>query len=516
MPLDKDGRWSAALFPRQMDLMRACAPSKKNLVLASGPRWASKTVGALNALVQHGWNTDRGNIALIAMTQSVGVDSGIWTDLTEVVIPDWISGDFGMEWKKKPYIQNVTKKPACQIINRHGNVTKFQLDSLKNEDEVEDRYKGKRYSAIFINELSKFTKRKTFDTLKQALRMLHLKEEDHLLLADTNPAEEGSQSWIYKLWYEFRVAEPDQFKAIFPDFGDVPVESLLPMRDALNLIEFTIDDNLACSPAKKASLMADFAHDEDLFQRYFYGKWVTASSDAIFNRVFRPKFHVVRDLMPETGCFELATGHDPGGTNYGAVIGEKFIPDIKQYPKYQGKPVFKCLQEQVVIGEDFELYDFVEQFVKKMDYWEGMIGRQGKTVWTHWSDRSVFDMKIPFLDRYWASEILMASDNRLRLIAAARGKGSVEQRIQLVRKLLFEERLFVDEEYCPNVIEMFKSMKRGTTQAAGIARGSRFKHIFDGLSYWLASECVDELAMSMMNKVRGSNENQTSLVQNTF
>lgn len=513
MPVNEKGEWYAALFPRQQDLMRACLPSKKNLVLASGPRWASKTVAALNAIVQHAWNTDRGNVALIAMTQSVGIDSGIWTDLTETVIPEWIAGDFGLEWHKKPYIQNVTKKPACSITNRFGNVTKFQLDSLKNEDEVEARYKGKRYSCIFVNELSKFKKRKTFDTLKQALRMLHLKEEDHLLLCDTNPAEEGSQSWIFKLYYDFRVAEPEQFAEIFPDYAEIPPESLIPLRDALHLIEFTIDDNLACSPEKKASLMADFAHDDDLFQRYYHGKWVTASTDAIFYKVFRPKFHIVQSLMGEDGCFELQTGHDPGGTNYAAVIGEKVIPDIIQYPKYQGKPIFKCLQEKVVIGEDFDLYEFIADFLRMMDEWEERLGKPGKVQWTHWSDRSVYDMKIPWLDRIWASEILLASGNRLRMIAAARGKGSVQVRVDLVRKLLFGERLFVDEELCPNVAEMFKSLKKGKTVASVIERGSRWKHVFDALSYWLVSECVDELSMSVLNTNRSENKNQSTLVQ---
>lgn len=494
--------------------MRACLPSKKNLVLASGPRYASKTVGALNAVVQHAWNTDRGNVALIALTQSVGIDSGIWTDLTETVIPEWIAGDFGLEWVKKPYIQNVTKKPACQITNRFGNVTKFQLDSLKNELEVEDRYKGKRYSCIFVNELSKFRKRKTFDTLKQALRMVHLREEDHLLLCDTNPAEEGSQSWIFKLYFDFKSAEPEQFKDIFTEFGDVPPETLIPLRDALNLIEFTIDDNLACSPEKKASLMADFAHDDDLLQRYYFGKWVTASTDAIFYKVFRPKFHVVQDLFVESDCFELQTGHDPGATNYACVFGEKVIPDIVRYPKNKGKPIFKCLEEQVVIGEDFDLYEFIAEILTKMDAWEEHIGRPGKTIWTHWSDRSVYDTKIPFLDRIWATEILLASNNRLRLIAAARGKGSVQVRVDFVRKLLFSERLFVDAEFCPHVAEMFKSLKKGATVSAVIERGSKFKHIFDALSYWLVSECVDELATSIMNQRRESKkENETSLVQ---
>lgn len=511
MPIDAEGRWRPPLFPKQEELLRACLPGKKNLILANGPRYSGKTVSALAAVAQHAWNTDRGNICLLTITQSVGIDSGVWADLTDVVLPQWIEdGNFGMEWVKKPYIQNVTKKPACSVTNRFGNKTTICLESLRNEDEVEARFKGKRYSMIFVNELSKFTKRKTFDTLKQALRMLHLKEHEHIFLCDTNPADDGEQSWIWKLFYQFRNCTDDELASLYPH---LPSDTLIPLRDSLNLIEFTIDDNLACSPEKKASLMADFAHDDDLLQRYFYGKWVAASEDALFFKVFRPKFHVVGQIemptikepeiiVPHENTTELITGLDPGGTNCSFHILEKLFPDKKLFPQYNGKPIFNVLDELVIVGEDFDLQDFIEEMVSKMNYWERLAGKEGKILWRHWSDRSVFDMRIPFSQNFWHQEIRYLSGGKIAVQAAERGKGSVGMRIDLFRKLLFEDRVFFNNNFCEKTIEMVKGIRKGTTVAGGIQRGTPHKHPFDSLTYALASECTDELSQSIMQQIR--------------
>jgi len=479
--------------------MRACQPSFQNLILLSGPRWSGKTLAALNTIAQHAWNTDRGNIVVLTLTQSVGLDSGVWIDLIETILPEWIDGNFGMEWVKKPYVQNVTKKPACSVLNKFGNESRIQLDSLKNEDEVEGRYKGKRYSMIFINELSKFKSRNTFDAMKQCLRMLHLREEDHLLLCDTNPSDEGTESWIYELWYEFRTAR------------DVDA-SLLPLQKALKLIEYTVDDNFAMSPDKKASLMADFSHDEDLLARYFYGKWVTASADAIFHRVFRPAYHVVGEeetptntdpemMFPEADCIELYTGWDPGGTNSAAVIMEKFFPRL---PEYNGLPAFKVLDELAVIGEDVDLKEFVNAMLRKMDFWEGMVGKH--VGWKHWSDRSVFDMKDLESHKYYVQLIHEMSDGRIRLEGAERSPGSVRAGVDLMRRLLWEDRLFLNRARCPICINAIKSVKRGKSELAVIQKGSPHKHPIDAMRYVLQSECYFELNKQVFMNVRKKRE----------
>ena len=506
MPVDAQGRWAPSLYPRQWEAMESCAPSPQNLVLLNGPRWASKTYSCQHAICQHAWNTDRGNICLLTITQGVGQDSGVWQHLTDIFLPEWIAGDFGMEWVKKPHIRGTTKKPYCEVSNIHGNKTVISLESLRNEDEVEARFKGKAYSMIWINELSKFKQRKTFDTLKQQLRMPHLTHEQHLFLADTNPdLDLGAQSWIYNLWYEHRVADDETLMRMYPN---VDPEIHKPLQNALKLIEFTVDDNLSLSEEKKAQLRSDFSSNDDLYAAYYLGKWVTASTDALFFKVFRPSFHVIGEietasnpepevLVPKENSFELILGMDPGPTNCASAILEKTSEVIEKPSKENPNPkpvaVIKVLDELIVIGQDIDLVEYTEELVRKMEYWERVLGRPGKVLWRQWSDRSVFDQKVPFSDRYWHQAFYAYSGGKISLQAADRGKGSVQARIELFRKLLYDGRLFFSKTNCPAIIEMCASIKRGKRAGELIARGSVFKHAFDCVSYGITSELFDEM-----------------------
>lgn len=521
MALDSEGFWVPDLFPRQKELLEACQPSDQNLILANGPRWASKTFGCQHAVCQHAWETDRADICILTLTQSLGVDSGVWQHLTEIFIPMWIEGDFGFNWIRQPYFHNVTKKPGCEVTNRHGTKSRISLQSLKNEKEVENLFKSKAYSMIWINELSKFKTRKTFDTLKQCLRMPHLSTDQHLLLADTNPdIDIGVESWIYKLWYEFKSADQDELTRLF---SGAKIEDLIPLQKALKLIEFTVDDNLSLSDEKKAQLRADFSHNQDLFDAYYMGKWVTASDQALFFTVFRPEFHCVGEtqtasnwnpeiLVPSDACFELWSGHDPGATNYGWALGNTEMTKRNKIVNNEittvEVPVIQVLDELVVVGEDFDLWDFVEQIVEKMVEWEKIIDRPGKVAWRNWSDRSAFDVRIPFSDRLWHQAIFEASGGRIVLMAAERGRGSVNARVDLWRKLLFDERAFISRSRCPHIIDMCKSIRRGTGTNI-IAKASRQKHIFDGLTYAVGSELYDELARSNRHMLRRAKTEST-------
>lgn len=466
--------------------------------LLSGPRLTGKTVGALDIITDHNYLTPNGNFAILTITQSAGFDSGVWTDLTEMTIPNWINGGFGMRWVKPPSVQHVSKKPYCIISNGYGGQSKFSLESLKNEDEVEARFKGKRYTGIFVNELSNFKKRKTFETLTECLRTIGLPRNRHLFLADTNPADEGTKSWIYQLWFAY------------PNLTEINGRPLNDeerwLQNQLRVINFTLDDNTLIDPERITQLKASLSGNPDLYARYVMGRWVTASLDALFVDVFREAIHAVpapteimRFLMvPELGTHELLTGWDLGQKNSAAVVLEKTTREIPGRPPVS---VFKALDEQVIINEDHSIGDYVESFVvEKMNLWERYI--PGPTRWKHWSDRSAFDMKDPEQNRLHHQTVFLASNGRIALTAAARGRDSVRQRAELLRKLLFENRFYVSSVKCPAIIEMLKSIRRGKTLSAYVERGSPHKHIFDALTYPIASECVEEMQESIYNHVR--------------
>lgn len=518
MPVDDNGVWYPDLFPKQQETLQACLPGPQNMLLVNGPRWSGKTFALYHAMCQHAWNTDRGNICMLTITQSAGIDSGPWQHLTEVIIPEWIEGNFGMEWVREPCVQSVTKKPMCKVRNAYGNSTQISLESLKNEDEVEQRFKGKAYSCIWVNEMSKFKKRKTFDTLKQCLRMPHLTEHQHLFVCDTNPdLDLGQESPWYKIWYELRSAETDEeLAALYPD---VPPENLKPIRDKLKLVEFTIDDNYSLSDQKKAELMADFSHDPDLLAAYYYGRWVTASADAIFFKVFRPLVHVIGEspgpgddepeiMVPEPGCIELVTGWDPGASvNSAAVIAEKVfrtevVKDEKGKEHERRLPIIKFLDELVVVDTPHDLGDFTLRFLERMLWWEKLLGREGKIVWRHWADRSVLDMRSPQAAKFFHQIIYEASDGQIHLLAAERGPGTVGQRVDLFKKMLFDDRLFFSRTMCPWLIQSVKSLKRGTSEVAVIAKGQRWKHAWDSASYLVSSECHEEMTKSVLLSMR--------------
>lgn len=503
MPVDpRTGRWSPPLYPKQSEALSYCKPGKRNRILLNGPRYSGKTQAACHAICDHAWNTKNGNICVLAISQSVGIDSGIWQKLTEVFIPGWIEGNFGFDWVKKPYIQNVTKKPCCTVRNKFGGETRISLESLNNEDEVDARFKGKEYSMVFINELSKFKQRKTFDSLIATLRGRDIPQQEYLFLADTNPdLDLGTESPWYKLWYELPANdEPD------------PLE--IPLRDSLRLVEFTIDDNFFYTKEEKAILMAAFVHDPDLMAAYGYGKWVTASTDALFYNVFRHDLHVIGEvgtavnkrpeiMVPQPNCSELGSGWDIGVVNSAAGIIEKAqreyaIRDTNGKKTGTGlEPIFKILDEEVVIGEDHSIDDFVESFLKKMLFWENLVGKP--VMWKHWSDRSAFDMKDKSSNQFHHQTVYNASRGKILLDAAARGHGSVKQRVDLFRKLLFQGRIFINNDRCPNTIAMCKGIKKGKSSVAVIQKESKFKHIFDALTYYIASECYDELTQNVLN-----------------
>ena len=368
--------WHPGTSPKQDRLRDLC--KQKKFVLASGPRFSTKTIGCLHAFLEHSWATRRGNACIVTISQTVGFDSGIWKDLTEIVIPQWIGGNFGLEYHEEPYLMGVSKKPTCEIVNQYGadmepgerkakgGTTTLQLESLKVENEVEDRFKPRRYSAIYVPELSTFRNLKTFLTWTETLRLLGLSSDNHLFLADTNPSDEGVESWIYKLWFELLDMEDDQ----------VPIE-LSAIRSNLGRIEFEIADNIFDSPERIAELCSKYSLDEDLYARYVKGEWVTAAEDALFSKLFRPSIHVRGEigtsgnqdpeiLVPEENCHELFTGWDPGSANSAVVFAEKAYTVVDK--KTIG--LLKFIDEVVVTGEPHTLDELVLAVIKKMAFWE--------------------------------------------------------------------------------------------------------------------------------------------------
>lgn len=459
----------------------------KRYLCVAGPRRSGKTLGVCDRVIRHAWETDKARVGVYVKYVKLATDGGCWSDLLQRLETQWIQADIGLKLVTPPRVDGATRQLYMQILNRHNTKSTFVLNSLDFDDNADEATKGKRYSMVWLNELSNFKKRVVFNAAMETLRCVHLPYEAHQLVADTNPAEEGEDSWIYKLFFEERVddAHPD------PTF-----------RDELGLIEVMIEDNPFLTDIERINLIAQYRHDPDLYARYILGKWTRATTDSHFADVFRHDLHIIGDashlreeewevLLPEEQCSEMVLGWDIGDKNHAI----SFLEPIQ----INGRNSFKLIDEVVLRGQEVGIGDVVELVLEKMDFWEQYLGR--KLIWRHWSDMSAFDRFRPLGETFDAAYIYKYSEGRIELRGAAKFPNAVRKRITLTRRLLFEGRLLVSAK-CLEHVAMFKGLRKGTSLTNIVDRASIHKHAFDSMTYAIQSELPLEFEDAVMPTAR--------------
>lgn len=522
---------------------------KKKFTLFSGPRYSLKTVCNLIGLCDHAWRTPQADIAAITVSQSAGLESGVWDQLVDGILPRYMLMDQGngrrMDWVKKPYTSTVSKKPACIVTNAYGGKSRIQLESLKDEREVERRFKAKNYTMIYVPELSNFKERKTFDIWAESLRALHLRDDQFQFAADTNPADDGDESWIYHLWFVTRTQTYEDYCTFQAERGLVilPERAFNVLKDSLGLLEFEIDDNIFASQQRVDELKARYAHDKDLYDRYIRGLWVKASTGALFAQHFRENLHVAGELatpgnpdplmlVPQDHTRKLYISIDPGSSaNSAGFIFDKVVVHPLGAPRPL-PPFFVALDEKVIIGEDHTLEDFTLALCEKMFWWEQYMGRIYE--WEYYSDRSVFEQRDQSSKKYYHQLIFEASARfwekkfqdtaaeqyryrRITLRGADRGAGTLPLRVDLAKRLLFENRILISRTKCPNLIMTFKALPK--RQRKSIAEheppdvpptSHKLKHAFDGFFYGVGEESFDEVASAVMRTIKMGRRSEPS------
>lgn len=491
--------------------------------LISGPRLASKSYGCLHDVPWHMWNTPGACGMMLGKTTTQNSDAGLWTLLINKVVPEWIAGDFGFDWVTKPRMEAVTHKLYFETTNRFDGVSRYYLDSLDVESDAEIKFKGKIFSHIYGTEFSHFKQRRTFDVLQECFRMPDLKPEQHKMVLDTNPAEEGTDSWLWKLFYWFRTLDLDAINDEIKEelnltdldpaeYSDA-VEDLQALQKNINLIEFTIDDNIYITAAQKRAQRAKYLHNRDLLDRYYYGRWVRATGEGLFTESYRPEIHLIGQdstpgdpefLLPEEDCIELGTGSDIGRRNTAIVVIEpiqmEIVEETRKGPETVIKVGFKVLDEYVSLGTQQRIRDIAElAFLQKIEFWEDFCRKP--PLWRHLSDNSAFSMDI-ISESDEAKEIYRATGGRVELESitdkfsgikghAIKGSGGVEKRVDMFQKLLFENRILVNAKKCPHFVEMLSSFKRN--RLGKISGSDVFKHVFDAATYYMALKCWMEM-----------------------
>lgn len=350
--------------------------------------------------------------------------------------------------------------------------------------EVEQKFKSTRYSMFYLPEADLFKSVHVLNVLDDQLRIPHIPDENHQILLDCNPAEEGDEHWIYKSFY-LRCGEDGQPFAA-------------GHASKFHTYEFFLEDNPFVSDERKQAQKEKYAHDKIKFSRFVLGKWERDSSGGVFEDVWSEQRHVIGStngppdnweiIVPGPHSHEFVIGWDCGDVNHAS----SFL-----CPRHgDEETVFDLIDELVIVDRQVALADFTEGVMEKMDFWEQtmrqMYGKDHKIIWRHWSDPSATDRYRSAADSYDSKIIRNVSEGRIILGFASKGAGSVRRRKDLTRRLLFQNRAAISAQ-CRAHIDMFRYLKPGPSQAEPIQRSSPHKHAFDSYSYALASEAPAEL-----------------------
>lgn len=466
---DAQGRWLPDLSPKGFDVFN----NYTRYLMVDGPRKAGKSLAIANRVARHLFENNNAIVGIITKTLKNG-KVGVWADLTSTILPQWMEAKIGMKWIKEPTMDVATKMSYARIRNAYGGTSEVQLHSLENVWEAEAKFKGTRFSLLWISEADQFEDRIVFDALSDQLRVVGIPYENHQLIADLNPPETGTKHWLFNTW--------------FPKLQDGPQRD-----DSYHRINFTLDDNTFLDPREKADLIAKYSYDKQLYARYVKGEWVEDVSEGHFADVFVPSTHIVGDvsspreedheiIVPPKNCIELFSGWDLGDVNHACAIACKRSDN-------NGNSVFDIIDEAVIIDRKISIADFTETVMEKMQWWEDYMKTNhgaDRILWRHWSDNSAWRYRAAS-DVYDELVVRQVSQGRIVLHAVTKGSGSVKQRIGLLKKLLFERRCFISAQL-HNVIKMVREMKPGPNRSEPIRDGDKNKHIFDALTYMLISE----------------------------
>lgn len=502
--------WKPNLAPKQVDLIKLCKSKtgNKKLIGVFGTRMSGKSCGSMHAIADHMWNTKDASVLILCSTAGAAATSGIWNELTERILPEWIGGDFGMTWEMEPKIHGATKKMLCSVTNKHGGISKLELDSLDDEREVEKRYKSRYYSMIYWSEAGEFKQMLSLSTLIMALRVMTLQPDDHILIVDANPPDEGQDHFLFKFFFEIRLA-------VDLDKDDPFYEVYKTMQKCIHCTEWTMNDNPYLTEDTRNLVKGNYMNDPDQYDRYIRGMWKKATKGALFSANFITNVHTVgniRDLDPEIllpseNCTELISSHDAGGVNPVSYIFEKIIEMRPFTDRKTGKEVwrevsiFHFLEELAYIGQSISVSEFTAEHMEQRKIWESEC--TGIVTWRDWSDRSATDVTESIANRTVADEMFIESEGEIQLVGVEKGAGSVSARVRFWRKLLNEQRLKISAARCPKLIEMNQNIKCGKTPDS-IATHSPYKHPFDAATYGVAKECWDEME-TMIATIRNPN-----------
>lgn len=444
---------------------------------------SSKTINAVNKIARHLWENDGAIVGIIGKTLRNIKSSGVWQDLTTAKcgIPQWLESRIGFSYVDEPKMTGDTKMTFFRVRNMHGGTSECQVHSLEHEHEVEMKFKGGRWSMIYLPEADQFKDRHTFDILEDQLRIIDIPYDQHQLICDCNPPAEGQDHFLHDLF--FKQTKPD----------GTPLDE--KYRSKFHRIHFDLDDNPFITDEDRDTLKSKYLHDKNRYARLVEGKWEHDQTIGHFAEFFIENIHVRGNadspdealwqiLIPSQSCMEVIVGWDTGDVNHAvSIIAPRDTGDVA---------AFDIIGEVVVLDQNMAIDEFVELVMDEMDFIEAIVkdryGRD-KIRWLHRSDTSA----LKFRSAADMTEILVVQQvSGGRILLRGVPKGRVRERISLAKRLLFDNRIFVSAQ-CKHHIEMFRYLRKGKAKTDIIEHKSPYKHVFDALTYALLEEVPEDI-----------------------
>lgn len=463
--------WSPPLTAKGADTVN----DLHRYLLLCGGKKSSKTFTLCHKVAKHLYDFD-GARAAIVVKRKGSAAVGVWSHLTNDVIEgEWQRNGRVLPWVRRPGAASDTKAQMFSVRNGRGTNSYCHLFSLYNPKDAEEIFKNTAFSLIYVNEIDQFESPHVFRAMADQMRSTTVPYPSRQFIADCNPPEEGDAHWLYPL------------------FIDPPEGSDPEYRKKFRYIFYTPQDNPFITEEERQEIYNGYKSDPDKLDRYWFGKWITATTGSLFEGYFDSQTHVVgladaaeeeakwQVLLPPAGTSEIFAAWDLGQTSHAVVICTKRWAS--------GELVFDQVDEVVSVDMEIPLRDVVDRVMEKMDRWEKYLLATGakKVRWRHWADTSSFKY-LPHTDG--TEEALVRQYSRDRIWFKRIKKPSIEFRIEMMKRLLGQKQYFVSV-LCPATIAAFRLLKKGglyTNLHRMSANQRRHTHPFDALTYGISHE----------------------------
>jgi Terminase large subunit, T4likevirus-type, N-terminal len=513
MPSSRSQRsWRPRLTPKQ----ELVYDSKKRLVLAVGARGSGKTWGIEHKIVRHAWRTNPCRVAIICKTTRAG-SLGVWPELCGTIYSEWEHAGIGSEhadfgYAVRPRQDNITKIRYFKLWNHAGGHSEVILFPVERSADALDKLLSTQFSYVWISEAHLYEDRRIFDVARGQLRLAGVPFAETGLICDCNPPEEGTNHWLYDVFYRERDLAADDFPS---DWDLATRQAFIEQQSQMEVFEFKIEDNCYLDPGLEASFRSTYARNARDYRRLVSGMWVGDDSlpTGCFARTFSRVSHVLGSTEGSEDNWEVLAPGDTGavhrqdgrplllsGWDIGGGANHAWVA-LQPRDDARGKVSFDVLDELVVIGQSVSVEQFTADVLEAM---KSLRQLAGFTLnWIHYSDASAQEFRAairkgtaPADDAATdAGSVESVSKGEVELIGCGPVKkpGWQRRRVQLIQQLLAENRLRISA-HCRQTVQMFERLRVNTSRTqAYLAPGQEDKHAFDALSYAVSMCLLSDL-----------------------